>query len=72
MLIGFLSFDGCLTFQDAVFMVTKALELFIESLAIESFSYTASSKKKTMSKDDVFKAIDSVDALAFLDGAMDN
>ena len=53
-------------------MVTKALELFIESLAIESFSYTASSKKKTMSKDDVFKAIDSVDALAFLDGAMDN
>ena len=52
--------------------MTKSLEMFISSLAVESFSYTSSSKKKTMSKDDVFKAIDSVDALAFLDGALDN
>ena len=58
--------------QDAVFMVSKALELFIESLAVESFSYTSSSKKKTISKDDVFKAIDAVDALAFLDGALED
>ena len=58
--------------QDAVFMVSKALELFIESLAVESFSYTNSSKKKTISKDDVFKAIDAVDALAFLDGALED
>ena len=53
-------------------MVSKALELFIESLAVESFSYTNSSKKKTISKDDVFKAIDAVDALAFLDGALED
>jgi DNA polymerase epsilon subunit 4 len=53
-------------------MVAKALELFIESLAVESFSYTSSSKKKTVSKDDVFKAIDAVDALAFLDGALED
>ena len=53
-------------------MVAKALELFVESLAVESFSFTSQSKKKTISKDDVFKAIDSVDSLAFLDGALDN
>ena len=53
-------------------IVAKALELFIESLAVESFSFTSQSKKKTISKDDVFKAIDSVDSLAFLDGALDN
>jgi DNA polymerase epsilon subunit 4 len=54
-----------------VFIVAKALELFVESLAVESFSFTSQSKKKTISKDDVFKAIDSVDSLAFLDGALD-
>lgn len=52
-------------------MVSKALELFIESLAIESFGYTAHSKKKTVSKDDVTRAIGAVDSLAFLEGAME-
>jgi DNA polymerase epsilon subunit 4 len=52
-------------------MVSKALELFIESLAVESFSYTAHAKKKTVSKEDVTRAIGAVDSLAFLDGAMD-
>ena len=58
--------------QDAVFLITKALELFVENLAIEAYSYTAQSKKKTIAKNDVEKAIDAVDALAFLDGAMDD
>lgn len=58
--------------QDAVFLVTKALEYFVESLAIESYSYTSQSKKKTVSRNDVEKAIDAVDCLAFLEGAMDD
>jgi DNA polymerase epsilon subunit 4 len=58
--------------QDAVFLITKSIELFVESLALESYSYTVGAKKKTISKQDVEKAIDSVDALAFLDGALDD
>ena len=57
---------------DAVFLITKSLELFVESLAIEAYSYTSQAKKKTISKQDVEKAIDAVDALAFLDGALDD
>lgn len=55
--------------QEAVYLITKSVELFVESLAIESFSHT---KKKTITKVDVDKAIDAVEALAFLDGAMED
>ncbi|XP_014092075.1 DNA polymerase epsilon subunit 4 isoform X2 [Bactrocera oleae] len=55
---------------EAVFVVTRSTELFIESLAREAFSYTTQSKKKTMQKRDVDLAISSVDSLMFLDGAM--
>ena len=61
-----------MTSADGVFVISKAVELFVESLAIESYTYTANSKKKTISRQDVEKAIDAVDALAFLDGAMDD
>ncbi|KAM8712448.1 hypothetical protein ACLKA7_012893 [Drosophila subpalustris] len=56
--------------NEAVFAVTRAVELFIESLAREAFSYTAQSKKKTIQKRDVDLAISAVDSLMFLDGAM--
>ena len=58
--------------KDSIFLITKALEMFVQSLSIEAYSYTAGAKKKTMSKQDVEKAIDAVDALAFLDGALDD
>ena len=64
--------DVTMTSSDGVFVISKAVELFVESLAIESYTYTANSKKKTISRQDVEKAIDAVDALAFLDGAMDD
>ncbi|EDW35974.1 GL17544 [Drosophila persimilis] len=56
--------------HEAVFAVTKAVELFIASLARESYTYTAQSKKKTVQKRDVELAISAVDSLMFLDGAM--
>lgn len=56
---------------EAAFAVAKATELFIESLAREAFSYTAKAKKKTVQKRDVDLAISNVDALMFLEGAMD-
>lgn len=56
--------------NEAVFAVTRAVELFIESLARESFTYTAQAKKKTIQKRDVELAISAVDSLTFLDGAL--
>ncbi len=64
--------DVTMASQEAVFAITKAIELFVESLAVEAYSYTSASKKKTISKADVETAIDNVDCLAFLDGAMDD
>ena len=58
--------------KDAIYLVTKSLEMFVESLAIEAYSNTVNAKKKTISRQDVEKAIDAVDALAFLDGAIDD
>lgn len=58
--------------SDSVFLIAKATELFVESLARESFYYTNNSKKKTVSKNDVDKAINNVEALAFLEGAIED
>ncbi|KAK7008170.1 DNA polymerase epsilon subunit 4 [Halocaridina rubra] len=57
--------------QDAVFLVTKATELFIESLTLEAHQYTSQARKKTMTKRDLDNCIEAIDALAFLDGAME-
>ena len=57
---------------EAIFLVNKACEEFIQCLAVEAYHYTASSKKKTIMKDHVMTAIESIDELAFLDGAMDD
>ena len=62
--------DVNLASKDAVFLITKSLEMFVENLAIEAYTYTSQTKKKTLSRQDVEKAIDAVDALAFLDGAL--
>lgn len=56
--------------NEAVFLVTRATELFIESLAQESYTFTIEAKKKTVQKRDVDLAIEAVDSLMFLDGAM--
>ena len=59
-------------FQDATFLISKATELFVECLAEESFGYTSRNKKKTIQKNDVNTAIETTEALAFLDGAMED
>ena len=64
--------DMKLANPEACFLITKSLELFVESLAWESHRYTEQARKKTMAKADVERAIDGVDSLAFLDGAIEN
>uniref|UniRef100_A0A182JPH5 Transcription factor CBF/NF-Y/archaeal histone domain-containing protein n=1 Tax=Anopheles christyi TaxID=43041 RepID=A0A182JPH5_9DIPT len=55
---------------EAIFLVTKAAELFLQTLAKDTSSHTLASKKKTMNKRDVELAIDSVASLMFLEGMM--
>lgn len=55
---------------ECTFLVAKATELFIESMAREAFLHTAQAKKKTIQKRDVDAAIENVDALMFLEGMM--
>ncbi len=64
--------DLVLAKGDAVFAVAKATELFVESLAVECYSYTERAGKKTLSKADFEKALEGADCLAFLEGALEN
>ncbi|XP_017880226.1 DNA polymerase epsilon subunit 4 [Ceratina calcarata] len=57
--------------QEAVFLISKAAELFIDSLVKESYKYTAQMKKKLIQKRDIANAIDNVDSLVFLEGMLD-
>lgn len=56
---------------ESVFAIAKATELFIQSLALESCERTSKDHRKTLQKSDLDVAISSVDALLFLDGAID-
>uniref|UniRef100_A0A182T762 Transcription factor CBF/NF-Y/archaeal histone domain-containing protein n=1 Tax=Anopheles maculatus TaxID=74869 RepID=A0A182T762_9DIPT len=62
--------DVAIVSAEAIFVVTKAAELFLQTLAKDASAHTLASKKKTMSKRDVEVAIDNVDALMFLEGMM--
>lgn len=62
--------DVTLITGECTFLVAKATELFIESLAREAFLHTAQSKKKTVQKRDVDAAIENVESLTFLEGMM--
>ncbi|XP_058466859.1 DNA polymerase epsilon subunit 4 [Malaya genurostris] len=55
---------------EAIFLVTRAAELFAQTLAKESHAQTAARKKKTIVRSDVDATIESVDSLMFLEGMM--
>ncbi|XP_022206169.2 DNA polymerase epsilon subunit 4 [Nilaparvata lugens] len=54
--------------QEAVFIITKATELFIEELSKETYQFTLANKKKTLQKKDVENAFWSQEHFTFLDG----
>ncbi|XP_013420783.1 DNA polymerase epsilon subunit 4 [Lingula anatina] len=64
--------DVTLASQEAVVAIAKATELFVGNLAKEAYLYTAQGKRKTVQKKDLEQAIDSVDGLAFLEGALES
>ncbi|XP_062550857.1 DNA polymerase epsilon subunit 4 [Armigeres subalbatus] len=55
---------------EAIFLVTRAAELFVQTMAKEAHTHTVASKKKTIVRRDVDMTIESVDTLVFLEGMM--
>ena len=64
--------DIALASQESVFIVAKATELFVESLAREAFRKTKESKRKTLQKRDIDATVNEIEQLAFLEGALDS
>ncbi|XP_011550716.3 DNA polymerase epsilon subunit 4 [Plutella xylostella] len=63
--------DVHLVQADAVFLVAKATEMFLETIAKETYTFTATKKRKTIAKKDLDTTINMVDCLCFLEGAVD-
>ncbi|XP_060530102.1 DNA polymerase epsilon subunit 4 [Cylas formicarius] len=63
--------DCAIVQADAIFLVTKATEMFIEFMSKEAAKQLTASKRKTIMKRDVDIAIENVPHLCFLDGALE-
>lgn len=64
--------DVSLATQEAVFLVAKGTELFIESLAKEAYNFTIKGKRKTVQRKDIDAVIEAVDPLVFLEGVLED
>ncbi|XP_069832734.1 DNA polymerase epsilon subunit 4 [Dendropsophus ebraccatus] len=63
--------DVSLASQEAVFIISKATELFIETIAKDAYVYAQRGKRKTLQRKDLDNAIDAFDEFAFLEGTLD-
>ncbi|XP_067126874.1 DNA polymerase epsilon subunit 4 [Centruroides vittatus] len=63
--------DVTLASQEAVLLVAKATELFVQSLAKEAYTFTQQAKKKTLQKKDIESSVGVIDAFVFLEGVLD-
>lgn len=63
--------DVMLASQEAVFLVSKAAEMFVAALAKEAYTFTRQAKKKTIQKKDVDSSVEAVEAFAFLEGMLE-
>ncbi|XP_075469154.1 DNA polymerase epsilon subunit 4 [Ascaphus truei] len=63
--------DVSLASQESVFIIAKATELFIETIAKDAYIYSQQGKRKTLQRKDLDNAIDAIDEFAFLEGALD-
>ncbi|KAM8939320.1 DNA polymerase epsilon subunit 4 [Pelodytes ibericus] len=60
--------DVSLASQESVFIICKATELFIETIAKDALIYAQRGKRKTLQRKDLDNAIDAIDEFAFLEG----
>uniref|UniRef100_A0A6J0SS43 DNA polymerase epsilon subunit 4 n=1 Tax=Pogona vitticeps TaxID=103695 RepID=A0A6J0SS43_9SAUR len=63
--------DVTLASQEAVFVLARAAELFVETIAKDAFIYAQRGKRKTLQRKDLDNAIEATDEFAFLEGTLD-
>ncbi|KAK9504138.1 hypothetical protein O3M35_010540 [Rhynocoris fuscipes] len=62
--------DVSLVSTEAVFLIAKSAELFIANLSKHAYVFTSGAHKKTLQKKDIDSAIESLNELFFLEGAL--
>uniref|UniRef100_A0A8C0A151 DNA polymerase epsilon subunit 4 n=1 Tax=Anas zonorhyncha TaxID=75864 RepID=A0A8C0A151_9AVES len=60
--------DVTLASQEAVFVLARATELFVETIAKDAYVYAQQGKRKTLQRKDLDNAIEAIDEFAFLEG----
>ncbi|XP_070788048.1 DNA polymerase epsilon subunit 4 isoform X2 [Pituophis catenifer annectens] len=63
--------DVTLASQEAVFVLARAAELFVETISKDAFIHTQHGKRKTLQRKDLDNAIEALDEFAFLEGTLD-
>ncbi|KAK2542431.1 Pole4 [Columba guinea] len=59
--------DVSLASQEAVFVLARATELFVETIAKDAYVYAQQGKRKTLQRKDLDNAIEAIDEFAFLE-----
>ncbi|XP_072793555.1 DNA polymerase epsilon subunit 4 isoform X1 [Vicugna pacos] len=62
--------DVTLAGQEAIFILARAAELFVETIAKDAYCCAQQGKRKTLQRRDLDNAIEAVDEFAFLEGAV--
>uniref|UniRef100_A0A670K7Q5 DNA polymerase epsilon subunit 4 n=1 Tax=Podarcis muralis TaxID=64176 RepID=A0A670K7Q5_PODMU len=60
--------DVSLASQEAIFILARAAELFVETIAKDAYIYAQQGKRKTLQRKDLDNAIEAIDEFAFLEG----
>ncbi|XP_033926813.1 DNA polymerase epsilon subunit 4 [Melopsittacus undulatus] len=63
--------DVSLASHEAVFVLARAAELFVETIAKDAYVYAQQGKRKTLQRKDLDNAIEAIDEFAFLEGTLD-
>ncbi|XP_029088576.1 DNA polymerase epsilon subunit 4 isoform X1 [Monodon monoceros] len=64
--------DVTLAGQEAIFILARAAELFVETIAKDAYCCAQQGKRKTLQRRDLDNAIEAVDEFAFLEGVAGN
>ncbi|XP_032759459.1 DNA polymerase epsilon subunit 4-like [Rattus rattus] len=63
--------DVMLAGQEAIFILARVLELFVETIAKDAYCCAQQGKRKTPQRRDLDNAIEAVDEFTFLEGTLD-
>ncbi|XP_006870853.1 PREDICTED: DNA polymerase epsilon subunit 4 [Chrysochloris asiatica] len=63
--------DVTLAGQEAIFILARAAELFVETIAKDAYCCAQQGKRKTLQRRDLDNAIEAVDEFAFLEGRLE-